>query len=687
MKKSLRILFISIILIIVGVIVYITVKDKNKTTFVVGELINIENKIDYLVISTDGKYHLNKVNSNVTFNVFSEEDVVKYKIIDEDKNVVDTSIDNKDDYFQIININNYEAGKTYVLTLENANFVEEELKETKELTFTIVRETANTQVLNDDVIKVNEKQILNISETQSNFILTSTKEYKQGDIIYYENDEDIKTFKVDTVSKDNDTYTITTKTPTLEEVYSELDIYGETTPVISDFIANEELESYLLVVLEEAKLIENIWGIFGTTVEATDNMEDYINFDIKLQKDGSTTVIIQLKIKDTGNKYIDLANFKNHELLLEMELNIKLTTNCDITFDKVDIGANTQITVVRGWNLQPLEDYWEEFYDEQNKNDVESIEIAKDILKALKEDEIEAEQYLGVFKVPTPIAGLTVDISLSLIEELKVAIQLGVKETVVTTTSFGYKDGVKEINQVGFYYNTNTNIPDSSFEVYGKAEVRLGLEFKIEINFIEVVKVGTTAELGGYVEGQINYVISTNNEENRTDGFLEAGIYLELRYFLKVMNDEVAEAIAYENRWKVFEVEYDLLLEEKLAKEKESKLKYLGTYRNTEGRTLEIKINDNDELYSVMYDKEYKVTSFDETKEMFMGSYMDEWDMLPEGFMELYPIGIKLEVYLHSMIDYTSYLKESDSTKIRIAYRAGGSDVPDYNDFVYYKVD
>lgn len=562
-KKAIILSIIAILIVISGIVSYFLLRNNNKNSdFIIGKTEEVTEEVSTLAKGDNGEYFLNKVNANIKFKVKTEETELKYKIIDEEEKEVETTANKVEDYYEITKTENYENGKTYKIVLENAVFTDEKLKDIKTLGFTIVRPNANTQVLNNEVKKVNEKTITNIEEKENNFTLTSTKEYQKDDIIYYKNDTDIKAFKVDNISKENDNYIINTTTPKLEEIYKELDIYGEFNNNITDFIPNKELEQYVKVSLVKSGILEDLINSLGSTVYAS-SIDEFLNVEIKPQSDGSVKATITIKLID------GIEGMKNHEMTFEMEMLLKLDTHSEINFNKQDVGANIDIEVTRGLSISPKEEYWEDFKEQEDNNDIQCLEKAKELLKALEEDTIEEEQDLGHIKIPTAVPGLTIDLGVGLVEELKIAFQLNASETTNVNIYFGYKDGINKVNKVGFYYNCDINTTDKKFEALGKAKLELGIEPKVEINFIEVIKIGASVEVGVYAEGQINYSISTEGEENKIDGKAEFGVILEGKLYGEMIGVTLAEKVINEDNSRIplITISRDLAEEARKAKE------------------------------------------------------------------------------------------------------------------------
>lgn len=691
-KKILIVSIIVAILVIVSAVAgFLYYQSTKNNDFIIGETENITEPLNYLAKGENNEYHLIKANADIKFQVETEAKELKYKVIDEEANEIETTSTKIEDYYEIVNNQNYEAGKTYTLTLENAKFKDEKLKDVTKLNFTIVRPNANTQVLNDNIKKTNNKTIINVEESADNYILTSKKEYQKDDILYIENTNNIQVFKVDTISKDNDNYKITTTTPKLEEIYKELDIYGEFTPKITDFIPNKDLEQYVKVAVLKSNIVEDLIDSLDTKVYAAEN--ELIQVEIKPQNDGSVKAIVTINLIGNENSFIDVKDIKNHEITFEMEMLLKLKTFNEINFSKTDVGANIDIEITKSLAIKPKEEYWKDFNKEEEKNDIECLEKAKEILKSIKEDTAEENQNLGTIKIPTPITGITVDFGLDLVEEFKIAFELNSSETTTIHTKFGYKDGIKKVNQVGFYWNSYNNVTQNQFKAVGKAEIKIGLEAKLEINFIEVIKIGANTGAGTYAEGQINYIASKDDKQT-IDGKFEYGFYIDGKVYGKIVGVTVAEKTIYDKKWKLAEYNRDILEEKRIeaekkaeeerkAKEEAQKKSYVGTYKNNLGQTMTITINDSGDLYLNDFGDSDKINI--EKKNKDGAIIITQYPNYGMAGTYIYPAGINISIVTLGTFDSNGNWVDSkvDNTKIRIV--SLGSAEPDISG-CYYKV-
>lgn len=520
-NKKIIIPIIILILVIVSCLIYYFINNK-KDEFVIGKTLKIADSSDYLVQYDDNSYYLMKANADIKFNVSSDDSEIKYKIVDENDNEIESNVSkNKKDYV-IASNKNYEAGKTYKITLKNATFTDEKLKDIKTLYFTIVRPNSNTQKLNDNVIKVDSNTITNLNKDDTYYTITSNKEFKKDDILYYQNKEEVIALKVNELKKEDKNYIIKTNAPTLEELFKELDIYGEFNLKLNDFITNKELKDYIRIAIAKNGLLDNIIpNVYA---------EDILDIDIKSQKDGSAKVKVSINLNH-GNKSIFKSALENHDMKLDLELIIKLKAHCDITLFKHDIGARLDVDINTDFNINPIENEEYKFNFEEDVNDDISVKagLFKDILNNAKKDSSKETTLIGKTFVPTPILGLTVDLKIDLLKELELILKADLNVKNNFNILFGN-------NNKGFYKNFDFSVKNSSYDVLGKAEAKLGLTPSVSINFCRVMEAGIEAPLGIYADGQINYMNSS--DKNQIDGkmeigaFVSAGVYAETHFIV-----------------------------------------------------------------------------------------------------------------------------------------------------------
>lgn len=505
----------------------------NEDKFIVGKTLKISNPSDYLVQYDNGDYYLMKANADIKFMVSSKDKEIKYQIVDEDNKEVGTKVNKKKKNFEIAPNQNYEAGKTYQLTLENASFTDEKLKDIQTLYFTIVRPNANTQVFNDNVIKVNKETITDVQEDDHYYQITSKKEFKKNDILYYQNKNEYLAFKVNNVTKEDDSYIIETDAPTLEEVFKELDIYGEFPLRLDDFITNEELKDYITVAIEKEGLLDGM-------IPKADAAQVF-NIEITHQRDGGYKVKVGIILehgKESKFKVLD-----KHDLKFDIEFSVHLKAHSELNRDYQDIGAYFEIEMGTGFAIESHDDHFLTLKREFEEGE----EMAVSFQGLTLDEEEEKKPFLQTF-IALPIPGFNINYKLSLLSEFKVALEAALKAKSTMNIGFGY-------NSNGFYRQLDFKAEENEYSIFGKGEAKLGLETNINLNFIGILETGVNLPIGVYGEGEIGAVSSKTKKDYQGNfelgAFVSAEIYGEAKFLMFSLGKA---SVSYEKKMPLVEL-------------------------------------------------------------------------------------------------------------------------------------
>jgi len=622
--------------------------------FIVGKTLNISNPSDYLVQYDDGNYHLMKANADIKFSVESDEKQIKYTVVDEDNREIKTQVRKKKKHFEIVADKNYEEGKTYKITLENASFTEEKLKEIQTLYFTIVRPNANTQILNNDVVKVNKGTITNIEEDESYYTLTSKEEFKENDILYYQNGEERLAFKVDSLAKENDGYIIKTSAPTPEELFKELDVYGDFHLKLKDFIAEEELKDYVRIAIEEEGLLDKI----VPKAQAA----GILSMEVEFKNDGSAKVKVSLRLSG-GEKAVFDHWLEDHDVKLDIELIVKLTAHSDIGLFKQDIGLKMEIEFGSGFSIEPTSEDFLTLKQELEDNQEIDVALSREKIKKLKTDKAKTSKPFAKTTIFAPGVGLAIQFQVGFLNELEIALEssLSAEETIII--DFGYN------SKNGFYRNFDVRTKKHEFSILGKGEEKFGLEPKTSISFLGIMVVGVDAPLGVYGEGQINYMNAKNQQE--LDGNFELGAFVDVVGYAKIKflkKDLSKLEVTYEKKIPIITLE-GTIQDDDLSM-------YAGTYKNMTGDTKELYVKDN-KLYYDLNDEVIEIDLNNKRKDGGIIAY--EFSEFAFSALYIYPIGVDFSAF-----DYKqNEMQETDKTKIRLFKQGSGVSG---TESVYYKV-
>ena len=625
-------------------------------SFIVGKTLNISNASDYLVQYENGDYYLMKANANIRFQVSTKEKEVQYKIVDENKKEVSTKVTKGKKNFEIVPSKNYEAGKTYQITLENAFFTDDKLKDIRTLYFTIVRPNANTQVLNKDVIQVNQDVITHIEKDDTHYTIVSNKEFKKGDILYYRSKDTTIAFKVDDITKENNLYIIKTVFPTLEEVFQELDIYGEFHSKLDNFIAEDDLKEYIKIAIEKDGLLDSI-------IPKAYALQNF-NIEITHQRDNSYKVKIGVILEH--GKQSKLKALEKHDLKFNIEFITKLKVHSEINFFRQDIGASLEIDMGTEFKIESHDDNFLAL-----KKEVEEGEEWGASFSGLHLDESEETKPLTQTTIFLPITGLTLNCKVGILKEFKIAMEAAFRADSKMSIRFGY-------NNQGFYREFDLKSKENSYSILGKGESRLGVETNFNINFIGVLEVGVDLPVGVYGEGEISAAGSKEKKEYQGNFEFGAFVGADLYAQFKILKLSIEEAhVTYEKKMPLIELKGSATTgnqencEEKLLSGDFSC--YAGTYTYMVGgssQKTKFVLDQDGKITGDGFSKEYnqKPISIEKQED---GTYRIEHQfyfetpsgekMLTSKYFYLAPTNTNLTYY-----SFQGTMEETDRAKIRI---------------------
>lgn len=525
-RKQLIIIGIVLLIIITISVAGIILNNTRQTNGLkIGETLNVVNPLEYLVFDEDDNYYLTKVNSDITFEVKTEDEKIKYIVVDSDNNEFSTQVTKKEEnIFEIAPIEKYTSGETYKLTIENAEFVAEELKDIKVITFTIVRSNSNIQELKKDVKKVTDNVITNVVENEDNYVLTSTKEYKENDIIYIESsNRHHSVYKVISVEQIDNAFKLTATVPQLTEAYDKLDVYGEHTLDILEFIPEETLKQYIEVEVSKG-LLDEILDVIYPSVYAADLLDITIS-----SKDGWLKTVFKIDLTaDNPLPGMDTRNFKNHSFIVELELETQIIAKWDVSFGRDDLGITMKVKSDYNIAVQ----YENDILDEQDKSN--KLEEVKKIIDNTKKDSLEFNPTLGKLIIPTPVAGLTVDLTLDYLSSLEVLVKASMEQKCTASATFGCIVDVRNAYVPKIYGNSDFKASEPQVELLGKIDLELGFKNKLELSFINFIKLGGEYSIGFYVEGQANVKTNLAMDKATFDGKVTGGLFDKLNVTAKV---------------------------------------------------------------------------------------------------------------------------------------------------------
>lgn len=488
----------------------------------------------------EGTYYLQKVDSHIIFRIDLDlsDANTGYSLTDSSGNAINAEIEKiSGNSFNILPPKSgYLAGETYTLILsENAHFHHEDLKNARKLVFCIEREKQESYKFADSVIQFNGE----ITEIESDKIKLSTAGLKTGNIVLGKNaqNEDIA-YKINEILDDN---TAVVSTPALDEIFSELEVYGEYEWNADQLVTNPDLE----IEIEENVRSSNFFKALMIKAYADEPPKDG-TIDVKITdfKTNSVGVEVKITIKPGKNGLFGKKKLRNQEVVLTLRAKISGKTKANIQ-DIVNWDVSDSLTSEFSWNLDitlyttPETEKWKNdkvlsglfFAEYEADNFLDYQKTIDEITKQLNEitvDETTGEIKLFDWNLPVPaVPTLVFNAQVKLFAEFKMAAEINVGQELQTTYTVG-------LCFTGLKFNPYSNIyrsdGDIEFSLKGKAEVKSGIKVVFAFSVInkKIVDISIDPQIGLYSELYVTVPILNKAEfssEKLLYCYFEPGVY------------------------------------------------------------------------------------------------------------------------------------------------------------------
>lgn len=521
-KKIFAIVGISIVIIAVALSIYFLFIRKD-SKFLEVPVQEVASKLE------DGSNYVLGAATDISFDV-NADDGFTSNVVDENGDNIEITITEKDGITKIkAPINGYVEGATYTLTIKNGTFVKEELSKSNVTVFSVKREAKQIAEFKEDVKQINSKNN-QVEINDDTYTLKTSDNYNVGDIIIIDNES---AYKVESI--DNGKYVLTT--PQLEEIYSELDYYGSAYLNFENPIYEQEIEEYVAYAAKKS-----LSSYFVDTVYADNDVKVNAYWDSRING-----YVVNIKIEVQANGKVFKKDFlKNHKFTFEYQLILKARAYYDLKLFNNDISITLEVesNPKVGFKNDFMNSFENNLFDNIESGDIESI--IKNDYDDIKDDKGSFEKNIVSFHVPTPVAGLYVDIDFKLVlsASLKVNASVGVKNK--NTVTIGYKTGR------GIYGRTSTSNTITA-EAFGELSVRAGGEVDVNLSLLDIVKVGGGVQIGMYgkagisVKGELsNKGVSSNIDLNTS-----AGVYLSVLLNADIIGFKKSLTL-YDREWELY---------------------------------------------------------------------------------------------------------------------------------------
>lgn len=498
----------------------------------------------------DSAYYLKKAPEDLSFEVYSDNatDELDYTLVDEAGNEVETRVRQKDDHTYEIRApkSGYEQGDRYRLELgEEVLFANEELHGADSLVFAVDREEMEHYAFTDQVVEMNQ-EIVQVAPDLIEVDSFDFFELEDDAILFGQNGEDeYVIYKISEII-DEDTAQVTM--PALDEIYSELEVYGEYAFDFSDIIINPEIEAQLVENFKNTSFFSNL----VTTAYAEE--KDYGNIEVTLEytpnpQNNSIEIELVVTLKAGEDGLFGKERLKHHEVTITL---------------KSEFGTSAHIDIdnVRNWDVAASRSdsfYWEVdiTYEPDETTSLSDLfnqdkeEDVKEIIRLLNEmTSDEGKNEILLFEQGVPISGIpglivSLEVNIALHFEIQANLNFNNDYSTMTTVGLMYRDSTFKPYYKSEYYTSGGK---ASFKGEMKSKAGLNFDLKTKLFHDNVAYISLKPEVGLYADAYVALTMnSLNVDMDNSYGYFESGTYLtaEVHGFLNTLirQDEIHSEI------------------------------------------------------------------------------------------------------------------------------------------------
>lgn len=516
--------------IILGVIIAIIVSAISFGTYYLISR-NSKDVFSNLTVFEDGSYYLTKVKKNMSFDIIPNEGADEnslYTIIDENNNNVETIDKTKDGYITIKPPKgNYTPGATYTLTLNNAVFKDEALKDVKVLVFKIDKKEIAEYEYKENVKILSKSDVEIITANDITTIKTSAGSFQENDIIILNDNENLEAYKVTKIEGD----ILTVTTPLLTEIYNKLEVYETYEIDYNSIVIDDALKDQVEIAFKKSaiyKFLEN--ECYAASPDTT--------IKITPSKD-SILVDISVTMLPDRESNLGIKALANHKVTITFKYEFKCTPSLDINLPtKVDITTEFAQNLDFNINIVPDEEILtgikELTEEEYNKSVMEIVNK----LSNIEYDKASGNHDIITIPINTKIPGLTFNIDFFTLANFNFATDVTFNHTANSNLITGLlitQDGCKS------YCSKFAESKDTEFTITGKTDFEFGIGLDTNLVFIseDIAYAKIVTETGLYGDAYITFpLIHSNKQEGliTTDyvGSLDIGLFLRSNFDAKV---------------------------------------------------------------------------------------------------------------------------------------------------------
>ena len=442
----------------------------------------------------EGHYYLQKAPTDLKLEVKvkRESDAKDCIVIDEYDEVTETGLKSlSNGNFEILPPDGgYVPGGFYTLTLpDNVSFWEDELKDARKLSFSIQKEEIARYEFTENVTETDATLRL---KDENTLYLEDTKA-KVGDILFGtdENGE----YTVHKITKLNDDGTAEVELPALEEVYADLEAYGEVEWDLEQLVMNPEFATEIAENVRNSEFFDRL--VLQAYADEIDIPTDIgIEVDPEFNpSDNSLSLTIKISLEPGKNGLFGVKQLDKQKITLTLNPTLQYKGSYNIKDIKNwDIAAT--VTTSFHWSIalslytdELEDDDLADFFESNSKTSalaapLKATKAINEKLTKLANDVIEGEISIFKWKLPVPnVPGLTLSADVKLFASLEVAADLTISQTITTT----YTAGLRVVNGEFTPYTNKQNHPsdDLTLTLQGKASFKAGIKLVISASLVK----------------------------------------------------------------------------------------------------------------------------------------------------------------------------------------------------------
>lgn len=488
----------------------------------------------YLMKFTDeeSSYYLQKAPQDISFYIESDKKdwSTLFTITDLEDSQLSCPVDRTGtNQFRVLPpASGYIPGKQYTLTLhDGATFSGSELADVRKLVFSIEKEEIESYTYHEEIKALSD---LEVQVYDEDIIKVNDISLQTGDIFIDESGSEA--YKVIDVLEDGN---LKVESPAFDEIFSDLQIYGEYTWDVDQIEWNDDLESEIIENIRNSSFFNSLVMV-AYAAEDSPKKAAGISVNYKKNKENNTIEIeIEINLAPGSKGLFGISKLKNQEVTINLTTEIGFILNANVDGPVWNPSFDISATEINKFSWSVDFAFYSDDIPIQLINDPsEYKKIVGDLTKKLAgitKDKESGEIKLCNWTMPIPaIPLLSFEAEVVLFTDLEVAAELtlGGHSSTTYTTGVYFKD--YHFSTYSSEYKTKSK---PTLSIIGNADFKTGVKLKIGFKVIskKVAYVGIDPQAGLYAELFLTYPLLKPEDMSPAGqflglyGYFEAGIY------------------------------------------------------------------------------------------------------------------------------------------------------------------